>query len=203
LTTANLINSTATTKAYSDSSTAIATTAFVQSVLPRGMIVMWGGLVSAIPTGWQLCDGSNSTPDLRGQFIVGAGGSYTTGNTGGTSSITLTTGNLPAHTHLASLTGATDQDGAHNHTVIDPGHLHYSYGSGAFNGGGDGGAYGISGTGHGAKPLQSAVTGVSLALAPTHSHNVTLTGNVGLTGGGQSIDTRPPFYALCYIQKMY
>ena len=201
-TTANLLNSTATTKAYSDSSTAIATTAFVQNVLPRGMIVMWGGLVGAIPTGWQLCDGSNSTPDLRGQFIVGAGGTYTTGNTGGASSITLTTGNLPAHTHLASLTGATDQNGSHNHTVIDPGHIHslpsvfnQSYPN-SFVAGYGGAGQVVSQTG-------SATTGISLALSPTHSHNVTLTGNVGSTGSGQSIDTRPPFYALCYIQKMF
>jgi hypothetical protein len=200
-TTANLINSTATTKTYSDSSTAIATTAFVQNVSPRGMIVMWGGLVGAIPTGWQLCDGSNSTPDLRGQFIVGAGGTYTTGNTGGTSSVTLTTGNLPAHTHVASLSGSTDQNGSHNHTVIDPGHSHslpavfYQSSPNGFAGGG--------GAGQVTSVTGAASTGISLALSPTHSHNVTLTGNVGSTGSGQSIDTRPPFYALCYIQKMF
>ena len=32
-----------------------------------------------------------------------------------------------------------------------------------------------------------------------HSHNVT--GNSGSTGGGQAVDVRPPFYALCYIMK--
>jgi hypothetical protein len=201
---ANLVNSTATTRAYNEVSTAIATTAYVNTVLPRGAIIMWGGAIGSIPAGWQLCDGSNTTPDLRGQFIVGAGNSqFPVAATGGTSSITLTTGNLPSHTHVASLSGTTDQDGAHGHTVLDPGHTHYSYGSGAFNGGGDGGAYGISGTGHGGKPLQPAGTGVSLAQAPTHSHTVTLSGNVSPAGLGQSFSTLPPYYALCYIQKMY
>ena len=33
---------------------------------------MWSGSTSAIPSGWALCDGQNSTPDLRNKFIVGA-----------------------------------------------------------------------------------------------------------------------------------
>lgn len=209
LTGANLINATATTKSYSDSSTAVATTAFVQSVLPRGMIMMWNSTAASIPAGWQLCDGSNGTPNLQGQFIVGATASVsawnTAGNVGGVSSITLTTSNLPAHTHLASLTGTTDQGGAHNHTVIDSGHTHTTPGQvGSFfyySGGGGNAGVGV--------PYQAAgttgpsTTGISLAQAPTHNHTLTVTGNVGATGSGQSFSTLPPYYALCYIQKMY
>jgi len=205
LTGANLINSTATTKSYSDSSTAIATTAYVNSVLPRGAIIMWGGIVASIPAGWQLCDGSNGTPNLQGQFIVGASGSggYTVGATGGTSSVTLTGNNLPVHSHAISVSGTTDGGGAHNHTVVDNGHVHYSYGSGAFNGGGDGGAYGQNGTGYGARALQSAVTGISLTQAATHTHTLTVTGNTNTSGSGVGFGTLPPYYALCYIQKMF
>jgi hypothetical protein len=46
------------------------------SVVPAGTVVMWSGQLTAIPAGWALCNGSNSTPDLRDKFIVGAGGSY-------------------------------------------------------------------------------------------------------------------------------
>lgn len=38
-----------------------------------GMIVMWSGLVSDVPNGWSICDGTNGTPDLRYKFIRGAG----------------------------------------------------------------------------------------------------------------------------------
>ena len=33
--------------------------------IPPGLISMWAGLISDIPTGWALCDGTNGTPDLR------------------------------------------------------------------------------------------------------------------------------------------
>jgi hypothetical protein len=58
--------------------TQIASTAFIQAainaLLPTGVITMWSGAITSIPTGWYLCDGQNSTPDLRGKFIIGAGG---------------------------------------------------------------------------------------------------------------------------------
>ena len=48
-----------------------------------------------------LCNGSNSTPDLRNRFIVGAGtgSNYSPGNTGGSDSVSLTTAQMPSHTH--------------------------------------------------------------------------------------------------------
>ena len=49
----------------------------------KGMIILWNGPVVFIPTGWQLCDGTNSTPDLRNNFIVGAGDTYSPDSTGG------------------------------------------------------------------------------------------------------------------------
>ena len=41
--------------------------------IPSGVIAMWSGSIGQIPSGWKLCDGTNSTPDLRDKFIVGAG----------------------------------------------------------------------------------------------------------------------------------
>jgi microcystin-dependent protein len=71
---------------------------------------MWSGSIGSIPSGWYLCDGSNGTPNLTDRFIVGAGASYAVNATGGATTATLTTNNLPAHTHVA--------------TVTDPGHFH-------------------------------------------------------------------------------
>ena len=41
--------------------------------LPIGTIVAYSGDVSYIPDGWHLCDGTGGTPDLRNQFLMGAG----------------------------------------------------------------------------------------------------------------------------------
>lgn len=41
-------------------------------LVPQGIIVMWSGTIATIPSGWVLCDGTNSTPDLRNRFIVAA-----------------------------------------------------------------------------------------------------------------------------------
>ena len=41
------------------------------NILPYGTIVPYVGELEKIPHGWALCDGSNGTPDLRGQFLQG------------------------------------------------------------------------------------------------------------------------------------
>ena len=58
--------------------------AFVQ-----GMIIAWSGNTGNIPTGFVLCDGNNSTPDLRDKFIIGAGNNYNVGATGGSKDAVL------------------------------------------------------------------------------------------------------------------
>ena len=56
--------------------------------VPNGAIIMWSGTVATIPDGFSLCDGSNGTPDLRNRFVIGAGGTYAVGATGGSSATT-------------------------------------------------------------------------------------------------------------------
>jgi hypothetical protein len=68
---------TAPTATAGSNTTQIANTSFIQAalavLLPTGIVCMWSGAISSIPSGWYLCDGNNSTPDLRGKFIIGAG----------------------------------------------------------------------------------------------------------------------------------
>ena len=52
--------------------------------IPVGGIILWSGSIASIPANWQLCDGTNGTPDLRNRFIVGAGSLYSPANVGGT-----------------------------------------------------------------------------------------------------------------------
>jgi len=88
----------------------------VQEIMPIGAIMAW--YQGTIPTGWYVCDGAAhngyTTPNLVERFIIGAGGSYNPGDTGGpgswngtitpTASVTigdhtLTTDELPVHAH--------------------------------------------------------------------------------------------------------
>jgi len=67
--------------------------------VPIGGIIMWSGAVNAVPAGFALCDGNFGTPNLVNRFIVGAGGSYGVGATGGEATVTLTEAQMPSHTH--------------------------------------------------------------------------------------------------------
>ena len=88
------------------------------SAIPSGIITMWSGSTSDVPDGWALCDGNNGTPNLTDRFVIGAGNSYEVGATGGSASgvtgqadgetgpasgntgaTTLTTDQIPSHTH--------------------------------------------------------------------------------------------------------
>lgn len=79
------------------------------TTIPAGVVVMWSGSPTAIPDGWALCDGTQNTPDLRGRFVVGYNrddADYNgIGKTAGSKTVTLTTANLPAHTHKAMKRG--------------------------------------------------------------------------------------------------
>jgi len=113
--------------------------------VPSGCILIWSGSVGSIPSGFVLCDGNNGTPDLRNSFILGAGNSYTVGQTGGSADAIVV-----SHTHTA--------------TVTDPGHNH-TYSAliviGGATGGGGSGASGSTGT------TSTASTGISVANSTT------------------------------------
>ena len=49
----------------------------------RGMIMIWSGARTAVPSGWALCNGSLGTPDLEARFIPGACDACPEGTTGG------------------------------------------------------------------------------------------------------------------------
>lgn len=59
-----------------DNSTNFASTAWVQSLLPSGCIIMYSGATADTPTGWVICNGENNTPDLTDKFIKSDTESY-------------------------------------------------------------------------------------------------------------------------------
>ena len=151
------------------------------SLVPAGVILLWSGSIASIPSGWNLCDGTNGTPDLRNRFVVAAGDTYAVGATGGADSVTLDASQMPAHTHTFS--GSTNTTGAHNHTFQG----RYATFDGAprwpFTDRADGGV----------------TTTNTTTTAGDHSH--TFSGTTASTGGGASHENRPPYYALAYIMK--
>lgn len=81
--------------------------------IPTGVIVMWSGTLATIPSGWNLCNGSNGTPDLRDRFIRGAANGADPGTTGGAATHSHSSTQPSDHAAL-SHAGATV--GAHNFT---------------------------------------------------------------------------------------
>jgi len=105
-------------------------------IIPAGGIIIWSGASNAIPTGWLLCNGSNSTPDLRDRFVVGAGSTYSVGATGGANSVTLTIAQMPNHSHPIQIrTGVDDNNFSFNNGFSSDSNT----GGGTFNSNTEGG----------------------------------------------------------------
>ena len=111
-----------------------------------GMILLWSGAANAIPSGFVLCDGTNSTPDLRDRFVVGAGNSYAVGATGGATTDSITVS--------------------------------------------------VSGTTGGPSSPYSTSVGTASPKHASNTHTHSFSGS-----GSATVDTLPPYYALCYIMK--
>ena len=161
-------------------STAALNTASTHYV-PSGGIIMWSGAVSAIPTGWLLCNGTNSTPDLRDRFVVGAGSTYAVDATGGAATVTLSEANMPAHNHSASSSSTS--------TVSDPGHSHTFAGVQPSSGTGTSSRTSVPVT----KSTSSATTGITVSTSTSTT--------IGNAGSGTAHENRPPYFALAYIMK--
>ena len=169
--------------------------------VPSGCILIWSGATGSIPSGFVICDGTNGTPDLRNKFVIGAGLSYSVGQTGGSSSATLTQSNLPninfnvsdpGHTHSASSTSSVS-DPSHNHSIGNA--IGAGQGSGpGFSNGSDYSPTGvITGTGN-------ATTGISVSTS-TSINSATTGITVSSGGSGTAVPTLPPYYALAFIMK--
>ena len=187
-------------------------------LIPSGVILMWSGSADNIPSGWLLCDGSNGTPPLQDRFIVGAGSAYQVNDTGGAASVTLSSSQIPSHTHSVSLTAASNGSHTHNDTFAVSlsglktasagAHTHTFSGSAAYvqigsNSGfikNYGSTITTSSSGAHTHTISgsASLTG-SISSGGAHTHSVS--GNTGSVGNSSSHENRPPYYALCFIMK--
>jgi len=140
--------------------------------LPAGAIIMWSGTIASIPTGWQLCDGTNGTPDLRDRFIVGAGSSYNSGSIGGalTHDHSGMTGMAGDHSHSFSGRTGSDTSGDYRGWNAAPG--------------------GSGWPGDASRGWHTHAFSGSTSSGGSHSHSIASANNL------------PPYYALAYIMKL-
>lgn len=178
--------------------TKVEVAAMVENGIPPGLIALWSGALVDIPTGWSLCDGINGTIDLRDKFVVGAGGAYAVGATGGSSDAVVV-----SHTHSAS----TASGGAHTHTGSASSAGAHTHGIPSVSGlSAPGGSYDLTVFSHPRTQFNSDYTYSSGAHTHTltinsggdHTHTVTVD-STGEDGVGKNL---PPYYALAFIQKV-
>lgn len=147
--------------------------------VPAGVVCMWSGTQADIPDGWALCDGQDGRPDLRGRFIVGAGGDYAAGATGGAAMVTLSLDQMPEHSHGGAVT--IEAAGNHRHEY-------------------DQGGSRRAPTGSGGTVRTTASTEDQTGYAGEHEHSASL--SIEPAGGGAAHENLPPYFALCFIIKI-
>lgn len=143
--------------------------------IPIGGIIMWSG--ATVPNGWALCDGQTGTPDLRARFVVGMGPGYTLNATGGNATYMLNVSQVPLPAHRHFYNDRFDSDTSPSEMLSDGStstRIPWA-GSGDEEEAGDGVA----------RDSLKRETELSAAKPAT-----------------QSVDNRPPYYALAFIMRV-
>jgi microcystin-dependent protein len=153
---------------------------FTSNYLPKGSIVAYNQ--GSAPPGWTLCDGTQGTPDLRGRFILGNGGSRGINSRGGAETVTLTVNQMPSHNH--NVNGTTSKNGHHTHNS----HIYKGFGGDCRN------------CSHNFQPLGGSDGHVETLGAGEHHHSFNV--NSAHAGGNAAHNNMPPFYVLTYIMKL-
>ncbi len=159
----------------------------VSAIMPIGAILVWSGTDATIPSGWHICDGGTYggyvTPDLRDRFVLGAGGAYSPGDTGGpaTWNGTITpTGTVTVGAHTLT----ADEIPSHTHTYTEYYSTKNVWGPSTFT----------NYTFANLTSRASAINNQDEGGGGSHTH-------AGSTAAFTAIDPRPAYYALYYIMR--
>ena len=165
--------------------------------------IFWGE--TEADNGWLICDGGSdlsggTVPNLSNRFIMGVTIVSSAKQTGGASSVKLTTANMPSHNHSVSVSGSTNSAGYHAHSYTDTFHSEVAAHS--------------RGVPYKGNPLNLGSNGDTdtdnvgfyktdtTAYNGSHGHTLSLSGSAGYTGSGVAHENMPPYYTLIYCVKM-
>jgi microcystin-dependent protein len=182
------------------------------NLVPTGSITMY--VSSTAPTGWLLCDGTaysrttysalfavigttygvgNGTttfniPTFTGRLPLGfQSGTYSMAGTGGSTTVTLQTTNLPAHNHTVT-------DSGHSHGITDPGHQHNLTHFFNVQAGSATQCWTISSGSQRTIQVDRATTGISINTG-------TASLSCSQTGSGSAFNIQNPYLVIAYIIK--
>ena len=145
--------------------------------------ITYARLFGVIGTRYGVGDGSTTfnVPDRRDRFGIGASSTRAVGSTGGTENVTLTTNQIPSHSHGAG-TYVAASAGSHSHGIS----LRYS----------DGPTQSIIAA---QRSRGTSTASMSSGSAGSHSHGIT--GNTGSRGSGQAHNNLPPYATMLVCIK--
>ena len=190
------------TKEYYDS--IISAISSTQTGIPPGAIMAFA--TNSNPKGWLFCNGAAvsrtdyaelfaaigttygsgdgrttfNLPNLQGKMVLGYNGSHPLAQTGGSETVTLTTAQMPSHSHTASIT--INSSGEHTHNIVHA----------------DGQRGNLESINTTAVVSPSTMSGM-INTSGSHTHSGTC--SIYSTGNGQPHSNMPPYQVARYCIK--
>ena len=191
------------------------------NINPSGSIQMWA--TNTAPSGFLLCNGASYSksmypnlfavigytfggsgdtflvPNYQNSMPIGASSAHVLASKGG--STTISSANLPSHTHTFSgMSDGMNSNQAHTHGVIDPGHAHTLAPYSAVTGGGsERPAVNAGNSNVGSYNTNTVTTGISISgVDINHAHGFSGT----TSSAGSGTDFLPPHLAINFIIKV-
>ena len=174
-------------------------------LMPKGTIVAFNGK-TPIPYGWAICNGSNTTPNLRGRFILGESLSKKINTTGGLEKVQLSINHLPKHNHSMNNSGNHSHFGNTNDAGVHTHRISQLNRQGNPDGWNDSGRHYWRNNDYHLNRTTDQGKNVDNSGNHNHTFKTQNSGNhnhyINYSGESHSHENMPPYYVLIYIMKI-